>query len=163
MDSPAVNPLAASHWVLPAGVNSRSSATTWRFRLARSWCRGRCLRNLSLYRPDTGPARSDMTGRCQMKQTRKAEVCLDEGKSTSSGTSRRAIRMIGCERHWLPSEFHLQCALMRRNIALNIPRIRGMSGNMFAEGSGRLRQRLDPAANIQPRSLSAPPKVSLRT
>src|SRR5580693_9250302 len=36
-----------------------------------------------------------------MRQTTKAEVCLDEGKSTSSGPARRATRTIGCERGWL--------------------------------------------------------------
>jgi hypothetical protein len=43
--------------------------------------------------------------RCQMRQTTKAEVCLDEGKSTSSVSPRRATRAIGCERRWLRPNF----------------------------------------------------------
>jgi predicted ATPase len=40
-----------------------------------------------------------------MRQTTKAEVCLDEGKATSSGPARRATRTIGCERGWLRPNF----------------------------------------------------------
>src|SRR4029077_17230031 len=40
-----------------------------------------------------------------MRQKTKAEVCLDEGKSTSSGPARRATRTIGCERGWLRPSF----------------------------------------------------------
>src|SRR6478736_8121885 len=40
-----------------------------------------------------------------MRQTTKAEVCLDEGKSTSSGPPRRATRTTGCERGWLRPKF----------------------------------------------------------
>src|SRR5712692_11928472 len=44
-----------------------------------------------------------------MRQTTKAEVCLDEGKSTSSGPARRATRTIGCERGWLRPNFIAVC------------------------------------------------------
>src|SRR6266566_7938131 len=44
-----------------------------------------------------------------MRQTTKAKVCLDEGKSTSSGPPRRATRTIGCERGWLRLNFIAVC------------------------------------------------------
>jgi hypothetical protein len=108
MDSPAVNPLAASPLCVACWGEFKvvSHGRYVAFQNAEVVVPRQMFSELVAYRPDTGPARSDMTGRCQMKQTRKAEVCLDESKSTSSGTSRRAIRTIDCERRWLLSEFH---------------------------------------------------------
>jgi len=47
--------------------------------------------------------------RCQMRQTTKAEVCLEWSKATSSGPARRATRTIGCERGWLRPNFIAVC------------------------------------------------------
>src|SRR5712671_2894760 len=40
-----------------------------------------------------------------MRQTATAEVCLDEGKATSSSTARRATRRFGFEQRQLRSNF----------------------------------------------------------
>ena len=55
----------------------------------------------------------------------------------------------------------LRCASMRRNIALNNPGIRGMSGNMFAEALGRLRHSLTPRQISSQDRYRPRPKVSL--
>ena len=63
-------------------------------------------RNPLADRPAAGAAGTGMTGRSgQIRQTTTAEVCLHEGKSTSSGPPRRATRTIGCERGWLRPNF----------------------------------------------------------
>src|SRR5712671_950504 len=69
-----------------------------------------------------------------MRQTTKAEVCLDEGKNTSSGPARRATRTIGCERGWLRPNF-IAVRLDETEDRAQQPRIRGMSDKIEVRGS----------------------------
>src|SRR5580700_6920581 len=70
-----------------------------------------------------------------MRQTTKAEVCLDEGKSARSGPPRRATRTIGCERGWLRPNF-IAVRLDETEHRAQQPRNPGNVGYKFFEIEG---------------------------
>jgi hypothetical protein len=67
MDSPAVNTLAASPLGVACWGEFKVVSHYVAFQIAEVVVPRQMFAELVAYRPDTGPARSDMTGRCQMK------------------------------------------------------------------------------------------------
>jgi hypothetical protein len=81
------------------------------------------------------PAPACPADRGHMRQTATAEVCLDEGKATNSGTARRATDDLALNRGSC-DRISLRRASMRRKITLNNPGFWGMSAENRAGPQG---------------------------